>query len=448
MNINKNNYEAFFLDYHEGNLSPEESEAVLFFVEQYPELKEEFEGFENFMLEDFSFPSFENKEILKKEITVENKEEYFIKSLENTLNKAETELLNNFLKLNPQFLGEFELFQKTKILADDFIIFENKNELKKDVLSFHSSSASEDGLKNTNEAEEIFIEAVEGLLSKEKQVLFNFQLSNNAEAENNLRLFKQTILKADTSIKFENKESLKHRQRKTIPLFYYAAAIAASVLLLFGLFFLFNNSNVEHKFAGIKHPVIKQKEAPARSIEIAVNKEKINTKKHTGHFTSPLQKETAEIKMPVRPDSLFQSPNEESKDAMAVVNKNNGAAVLKDTVAAVSSATKHAPSDLSLAIINPKKNETAKSDEFVSLGQAAVEKIKEKLLDKNSIASQKKSNRLKKINGWDIAQMVTSGIRKLTGRKLEVKPYYNNEGDVTAYAVSAGRFQISSGNNH
>ena len=85
---------------------------------------------------------------------------------------------------------------------------------------------------------------------------------------------------------------------------------------------------------------------------------------------------------------------------------------------------------------------------LVALGQAAVEKIKEKLLDKNSIASQKKSNRLKKINGWDIAQMVTSGIRKLTGRKLEVKPYYNNEGDVTAYAVSAGRFQISSGNNH
>ena len=45
MNIDKNNYEAFFLDYHEGNLSPQEVADLYLFLSQYPELKKEFEDF-------------------------------------------------------------------------------------------------------------------------------------------------------------------------------------------------------------------------------------------------------------------------------------------------------------------------------------------------------------------------------------------------------------------
>ena len=60
MTINKHNYEAYFLDYHEGNLTPQEVADLLLFVEQHPELKDEFESFENVTLEDYSTPSFEN----------------------------------------------------------------------------------------------------------------------------------------------------------------------------------------------------------------------------------------------------------------------------------------------------------------------------------------------------------------------------------------------------
>ena len=77
--------------------------------------------------------------------------------------------------------------------------------------------------------------------------------------------------------------------------------------------------------------------------------------------------------------------------------------------------------------------------------ELAIEKIKEKLLDRNTLVEQKKSQKWKKISGWDIAQIITKGLSKFTGRKVEVKPFYNDEGAVTAYALSAGGFQLSRG---
>jgi len=39
--IDKNNYEAFMLDYLEGTISPQDKTQLLLFLEQYPELKED-----------------------------------------------------------------------------------------------------------------------------------------------------------------------------------------------------------------------------------------------------------------------------------------------------------------------------------------------------------------------------------------------------------------------
>ena len=50
MKINLHNYEAVFLDYYEGNLSAEDVSELLLFLENHPELKEDFESFENIVL--------------------------------------------------------------------------------------------------------------------------------------------------------------------------------------------------------------------------------------------------------------------------------------------------------------------------------------------------------------------------------------------------------------
>ena len=66
MTINRNNYEAFFLDYRENNLTPEQVAELLIFLEQYPDLKEEFESFETIQMAPDKNIRFEVKESLKK----------------------------------------------------------------------------------------------------------------------------------------------------------------------------------------------------------------------------------------------------------------------------------------------------------------------------------------------------------------------------------------------
>jgi len=46
MNLNRNNYEAYFIDFLEGNLNPAHVDQFLEFISQNPDLKEELHWFE------------------------------------------------------------------------------------------------------------------------------------------------------------------------------------------------------------------------------------------------------------------------------------------------------------------------------------------------------------------------------------------------------------------
>ena len=66
MKINRDNYEAYFLDYHEGQLSPEMVQEVLWFVENNPEVQDIFNEFEAVSLVSDQDIVFEKKSALKK----------------------------------------------------------------------------------------------------------------------------------------------------------------------------------------------------------------------------------------------------------------------------------------------------------------------------------------------------------------------------------------------
>jgi hypothetical protein len=128
--INQSNCEQFFAAAAEGILSATQAQRLNLFLEQYPELKKEFELFQKCKLTPEKIV-FENKDLLKKEaITVQNREEYFIRSIERDLNLTEQKQLAAFLQKNPEYKKDFELFKKT-ILVPEKISFEFKSELKK-----------------------------------------------------------------------------------------------------------------------------------------------------------------------------------------------------------------------------------------------------------------------------------------------------------------------------
>lgn len=425
--INKNNYEAFFLDYHEGNLSPQQVADLLLFVEQHPELKEEFESFENVTLDDLSAIRFEDKFSLKKEISTLNKEEYFIKSVENTLTPAEKTLLDNFTKQHPQFLVDLQLFQKTIVSADSTITFENKEALKRAAIT----------------TDDLLISSVEGLLSKGETILFNQQLTVDAEMQNEYSLYKKIKVEADFTIVYEDKEELKRKERKIIPFYYYASAIAAGVLLLFGLFFLFNTkTNPEQNFADKTNTSIQTKEIKKQDANIknqeknmaAVDATTTSAKASAKKQNGIVSKKGNSVVIPVIINEQPQIPIAEKKKE--IVPENNLPIIIKNELPVTNNQT------IASNQQPTKKNETP--SQFLSLRELAAEKFKEKTLDSETMAVQKKNGRAKRFTGWDLAQIVTRGISKVTGRDVEVKPTYNDEGDLTTYALGGG-IEISRG---
>ncbi len=138
MNINRENYEAFLLDYLESNLSPAQVAELMVFLEMNPDLKEALEGFEMMTLNPDDSVSFPDKNSLKKQtiaphagIGGENYEEMMIASVEGLLSGEEEEDLKIFLGLNPGLQKEMDLLLQTRLSPDLTIIYPGKSALKR-----------------------------------------------------------------------------------------------------------------------------------------------------------------------------------------------------------------------------------------------------------------------------------------------------------------------------
>ncbi|MFW6351850.1 MAG: hypothetical protein ACOC2E_05650 [Bacteroidota bacterium] len=137
MKITRENYEAFFLDYHEGNLSAKQKEALEAFLVVNPDLKKELDGFELITIEKDSSTEFDAKHILKKtsDHTLSNYDSELIAALEDDLNETDKATFLQSLQNNQNKKKDFETYKKTKIHADEQIIFPGKSSLKKFIIS-------------------------------------------------------------------------------------------------------------------------------------------------------------------------------------------------------------------------------------------------------------------------------------------------------------------------
>jgi hypothetical protein len=259
--------------------------------------------------------------------------------------------------------------------------------------------------------------------------------------QNDLLLYKQTKLVADASIIFENKSELKQKRKKVIPLFYYVA-IAASVLLLFGLFYIFNNDPSKPKLAANKEPEIDNHITKITDQKLS-NKVENKTlssdnnisfaKKSTVKRADAINKENNQLQHPViNNGSIANNQNVKIDDQPLVIKE---LPIAKNEQQSASEKTTKQQTT---------ENQT-QSDEFLSIKEIVAAKVKEKTLDADVLAAEKKNGKIKKISGWDVVQIIAKGASKLTGKKVEAKPTYNEEGEVTAYALGAGGFQFSRG---
>ncbi|MDB4088494.1 hypothetical protein N9544_02610 [Flavobacteriales bacterium] len=130
--ITKKNYELYFIDYLEGNLSKEETDMVDVFLLENPELKEELSQFSVIQPLQSNETSTIDFSYLKKEFLIDesNEEDYFIGEIEGDLNEEEQKLLSLYLIDYPEKVSILESFKKTK-LTPELLVFPNKRNLKR-----------------------------------------------------------------------------------------------------------------------------------------------------------------------------------------------------------------------------------------------------------------------------------------------------------------------------
>lgn len=130
MMITRDNYEPFFLDYLEGNLEENMIDQFLDFLEKNPDLKEELHLFENIHLPEEQVV-YSGKEQLYKSVQDE-KSAFEIKSvayMEGDLKDEERKSFEAYLANHPELKKEYNLFEKTRLVADTGIKYPDKQKL-------------------------------------------------------------------------------------------------------------------------------------------------------------------------------------------------------------------------------------------------------------------------------------------------------------------------------
>lgn len=134
MNINRHNYEEYFILYMDNELSSEECRQVELFIQQNPDLKDEMDV----LLQSKLIPEpgifFENKEELlhsteNTTINISNYEEWLVLYLDNELTAGEKAEADKFIETHPAIKNELGILSKVKLQPEEDLVFPGKESL-------------------------------------------------------------------------------------------------------------------------------------------------------------------------------------------------------------------------------------------------------------------------------------------------------------------------------
>lgn len=131
------NYEAFYLDFLEGNLNEEDTALLFQFLEKHPELKVDLDEFEGLTFEEntadlTSFKaSLKQPDLVADSINNDNFETFAIAALEGQLSANQQQAFEAYVASNPSVAEEWKLTQALVLEPDTTIVFADKEGLKR-----------------------------------------------------------------------------------------------------------------------------------------------------------------------------------------------------------------------------------------------------------------------------------------------------------------------------
>ena len=126
MNINRHNYESFFLLYVDNELSAQERNAVELFVQENADLKEELHMLQQSIVQADTVVFKGKHHLLKPEIVSAALKEQLLLYVDKELNGKQQKELQLVLAVNKEAAAELQLLHQTKIAPDNHIIFADK----------------------------------------------------------------------------------------------------------------------------------------------------------------------------------------------------------------------------------------------------------------------------------------------------------------------------------
>lgn len=145
--INLENYEAYFLDFAEGNLAENQLFELESFLIMHPHLRKELEEFESISLNDEpAITSNLKSELKREELTGLLLSDYLmISEVEGTISIGEKAQLTNLIKQSPEKMVELASYHKTRLIQEKTIVFKEKSALlqkeKKLIVWWHYASS-------------------------------------------------------------------------------------------------------------------------------------------------------------------------------------------------------------------------------------------------------------------------------------------------------------------
>lgn len=176
-----------------------------------------------------------------------NYEEFFVLYTDNELSAAEKLLVEIFVRENPDLLQEFNLLRQSKLVADQNIVFENKELLMR-------SSLDANSLINQSNYEEFFLLYFDNELNDEDRKAVEKFVDKYPSLWHEMMMLQKARVEPDQSIVYAGKEKLYRREnRKIFFISWQRIAVAAAVVLIAGLLvFMYSNSKTNNEVASKK----------------------------------------------------------------------------------------------------------------------------------------------------------------------------------------------------
>lgn len=437
MNINRNNYEVYMIDYLDGNLSADQVAELKLFLDKNPDIKEEAEGIApkiNKRQEDTV--EFDEKSALKQIdssgeelINSTNCDTWFIAAVEGTLNKDELIRLDDYLKENPEKKNDFDLFMATKLEPEEHVTFENKNVLKANAVT------PVNGIDASN-YEEKMVARIEGDMTLEEAKAFREFMIQNPGLEKEYQWMQKTKLRADNDIKFSNKRQLKKFtigfSRKTV---YSYAALAAAIALLIGFSWntLFPPEMINDGLADLNREQL--------NIErTTITEKKQSESKHTAKSTDQKQQNNqnkAVKKYRSTRESFDNLKMIQTSNGFASVNVNNKNELDPDYRIYINHL--HQMNNTSMAYRNDVMMAMSEGDQPLSVEDIAWKQLEQLTGVRKTDDFDSKGKNI----FWTAVDLGLIGINKLTGSDLEINRKVNDRGEISRYKIESESFDVS-----